>query len=313
MKFHWLNFHVPYACRDSGMCCTAGWPIPVESARVPAIDVAIVQKVIPLRVGPWLSAAADAPDDIGGVLALRDNGHCVFFEAGRSGCAIHEVKPAACVHFPYVCLIDPRGVRVTLSHYCPTAASLLFEHDGDIAIVEGPSPVPEGHVLEGLDARDALPPTATDRPRLMSWEEFTAWEGVHVAQAMVGPMEPGDLTLFDQARAAVPQPWDWPAARPDVEEAWSALVEPMWSRYEGALRRYAAAKIFGSWAAYQGDGLAAVTRVAAIAAAVVRVETARRCAENGQPLDRYTLERAIGQADLLLVHYADPERLATVR
>jgi lysine-N-methylase len=162
VKFFWLNVHVPYACRDSGMCCTAGWPIPVERARVPAIDAAIAQKVIPLRVQPWLSPAADAPDDVGGVLALRDNGHCVFFEAGRSGCAIHEVKPAACVHFPYVCLIDPRGVRVTLSHYCPTAASLLFEHDDDIAIVEGPSPVPDGHVLEGLDARDALPPVLED-------------------------------------------------------------------------------------------------------------------------------------------------------
>ena len=38
VKFFWLNFHLPYACRHSGMCCTSGWPIPVEHARVTAID-----------------------------------------------------------------------------------------------------------------------------------------------------------------------------------------------------------------------------------------------------------------------------------
>ena len=38
VKFFWLNFHLPYACRHSGMCCTSGWPIPVEQARVAAIE-----------------------------------------------------------------------------------------------------------------------------------------------------------------------------------------------------------------------------------------------------------------------------------
>ena len=62
----------------------------------------------------------------------------------------------SCAHFPYVCLIDQRGVHVTLSHYCPTATALLFEHSGPIEIVEGPSPIAELDMLEGLDARDAL-------------------------------------------------------------------------------------------------------------------------------------------------------------
>ena len=38
VKFFWLNFHLPYACRDSGMCCTAGLRHPVERSRVKAIE-----------------------------------------------------------------------------------------------------------------------------------------------------------------------------------------------------------------------------------------------------------------------------------
>src|SRR5687768_7019642 len=138
------------------MCCTSGWPIPIERARVGAIEAAIARDVIPLRVEPWIVADAGAPDDVAAMLAVPDNGHCVFFEAGRPGCSIHAVKPAGCNHFPYLCLIDQRGVHVTLSHYCPTAAALLFEHRGTIEIVEGAAPTGDEEV-EGLDARESLP------------------------------------------------------------------------------------------------------------------------------------------------------------
>ena len=110
---------------------------------------------------PWLVDRANLPEDVAGTLALRDNAHCVFFEAGRPGCAIHDVKPASCAHFPFVCLFDQRGVHVVLSHYCPTSTSLLFEHSGPIEIVEGPSPIADVNMLEGLDAREALPPAAS--------------------------------------------------------------------------------------------------------------------------------------------------------
>ena len=165
MKFFWLNFHLPYACRHSGLCCTSGWPIPVEHARVTAIEESIARDVIPLTVMPWIVPESDMPEDVAGTLALRDNAHCVFFEAGRPGCAIHGVKPASCAHFPFVCLFDQRGVHVTLSHYCPTSTALLFEHSGPIAIVEGPSPLAEVDHVEGLDASEALPPPSrTLRP-----------------------------------------------------------------------------------------------------------------------------------------------------
>ena len=304
----WLNFHVGYACRDSGVCCTSGWPIPVEGERVPAIEAAIAGERIPLRVVPWLTPELEAPGEVAGTLTVMPTGHCVFFEAGRPRCAIHPVKPASCMHFPFICLVDPRGVRVNLSHYCPTAASMLFEHDAPVAIVDGPPPVPDHVAVEGLDARESLPPAVAGR--LLSWDEFDRWERDAIERAAVDVLQADDLARFDHARAAVPAPWTWPAAPPDVASAWSSLVAPAWPRFEAPLRRYAAAKLFASWAVYQGDGLDAVLRGAATAAAVLRIECARQCLALAQPLDRRLLEEAIRQSDLLIVHYADPERLA---
>ena len=319
MKFFWLNFHTAYACRDSGMCCSSGWPIPVERSRVPDIAGAIARDAIPLRVVPWLLDAAVSPDDVAGTLALRPNGHCVFFEAGKPGCSIHAIKPAGCVHFPYACLIDQRGGHVTLSHFCPTAASLLFEHRDPIAIVEGPAPVAGD--LEGLDARASLPPTvakatvgdAANSPRLMTLEELSEWEGDEVLRARIDEWQDEDLDLFERARAAVPAPWSWPDPPNHLADSWYSLVAPSWFRFEDALTRYAAAKIFGSWSLYLGNGTEAAMQTARVAAAVLRIEAARQCCIVGQPLNRESLTEAIRQTDLLLVHYADPSQLAGVR
>jgi Fe-S-cluster containining protein len=311
VKFFWLNFHLPYTCHDSGVCCTSGWPIPVERANVSLIEESIARKVIPLRVEPWLVPAGDPPDDVAGMLAVRDNGHCVFFEAGESGCSIHSVKPAGCVHFPYVCLIDQRGVHVTLSHYCPTAASLLFEHNDPIAIVEGPPPV-VGDSIEGLDARESLPPVLREASsRLMSLDELDAWQRDQVINAKMDDFQSDDVALFDRARVAVPSPWSWPAAPNKAESIWWSLVAPKWHFFSDVLTRYAAAKAYASWALYLGDGIDAAMHSARIAAAVLRVEAARQCGWSGRELDRELLTEAIRQSDLLLVHYADPQLLAT--
>lgn len=136
-------------------------------------------------VQPWLvPAGSDAPPDVAGVLAFGPGGGCVFHapkesrpafstavstangapaDDQRGGCLVHALRPSSCVHFPFVCVSDPRGVHVTLSHYCPTAAALLFDADGPPRKVSGP-PVPVGTVEpEGLDAREALPPVRVSR------------------------------------------------------------------------------------------------------------------------------------------------------
>jgi hypothetical protein len=60
-----------------------------------------------------------------------------------------------------------------------------------------------------------------------------------------------------------------------------------------------------------GDGVDAAMESARIAAAVLRVEAARQCGWSGRELDRELLTEAIRQSDLLLVHYTDPQLLAT--
>ncbi|MEO8681205.1 MAG: YkgJ family cysteine cluster protein [Vicinamibacterales bacterium] len=264
VRYHWLNFHVPYACRNSGACCSSGWPIPIERERAAAV----------LQFKPnselWLVPLSGAPEDVAGTLAIGDNDHCVF-HVGQS-CAIHSAKPSACRHFPYVCLIDQRGVHVTLSHYCPTAASLLFEHDGPIEIVEGPPPIAGLEIPEGLDARESLPPLAS-ATRLMSFQEFSDWETAQIAML-------------------------------------SKRVARDWPVFGNVVARYLAAKLFASWAAYQGDGTDAVLKLVDVAESRLKAEVARQCAAAGRALDADLLKEAIRQSDLFLVHRADSRLLS---
>jgi len=188
MIYRWLNFHLPYACQHSGACCSAGWPIPVEDEHVRQIDRAIAANQVRPLITPWRTKE--------GALANLEDGRCAFFRLPTSvssrqvsspdkrhlptsGCSVYSSRPESCRHFPYVCLIDARGVSVSLSHYCPTAASLLFEHDGPIEIVEGPAPVAGMEIPEGLDARDALPPRESDT-RLMGFDDLSRWEAAQI-------------------------------------------------------------------------------------------------------------------------------------
>jgi hypothetical protein len=207
-----------------------------------------------------------------------------------------------------VCLIDARGVHVTLSHYCPTAASMLFDHVGPIAVVEGPSPVPGRDIPEGLDAREALPPRESPG-RLMTFEALTAWERQIVATPWTATAAVDRAMLFEHARRSVPRPLSWPDPPAHVAATWRDLVEPALGSFAGVVDRYLAAKAFASWAIYAEDGTAAVLRSVAVARAVLEVEAARACARSGTVLDAALLTEAIRQSDLLLVHYADRDRL----
>lgn len=308
MRYFWLNFHVNYACRHSGACC-AGWPIPVERDRVTLIQ--------PLaNHADWLVPAVGAPDDVAGMLALQPGGHCVFH--GDAGCHVYPARPSSCSHFPYLCVIDQRGVHVTLSHYCPTAAAMLFDHDGPIEVVEGPAPPTGLDIPEGLDAREALPPLAAPG-RLMSFAEFSAWEknavgtiGAYGAYGALGAYGT-DRRLFELARAAVPPSHAaWCEAPQHLEDIRARLVAPAWPSFEPVIARYLAAKVFASWAAYlNDDGTTAVLRSVEMARAVLHVEAARQCAHAAQMLDAALLKAAIRRSDLLLVHYADTRVLSS--
>jgi hypothetical protein len=197
----WLSCHVDYACRHSGACCRSGWPLPVEPAVVSAIDEAVVRGRVWTVDGRanWLDDTAGPAAGVAGTFRQIDGG-CIFHApappmtvpatARERYCGVHAALghaalPSSCQHFPRVCLIDDRGVRVSLSHYCPTAASLVVDHDAPVSIVAGPPAVPSRLVPEGLDVRDGLPPRLTDDV-LTDHDGATAWER-HVVATVAGP------------------------------------------------------------------------------------------------------------------------------
>jgi hypothetical protein len=110
-------------------------------------------------------------------------------------------------------VIDPRGVSVTLSHYCPTAASLLADGNGDAialahrsaqredgqreggndaashSIVVNSARFPAHGEYIGLDARTALPPLL--RPgMLLDWNSWWEIERLGVETLLTGGGSP---------------------------------------------------------------------------------------------------------------------------
>ncbi len=135
----------------------------------------------PLDVKTPFAFGDALPEGAAALLAQTCDGVCALYESDARRCALHRVKghdwlPLACQQFPRMCLMDARGMRVTFSHYCPTAAALLFASEQrPLAIVENPSSVRPDVAYEGLDAREALPPLL--RPGvLMDWETVEAFE-----------------------------------------------------------------------------------------------------------------------------------------
>jgi Fe-S-cluster containining protein len=172
-----LSIHADYACRHSGACCTAGWRIPVEPA---CEDRLLLSSLGRTRDSSRLLERGDGLT----VMALAEGGACVAFERGargaRSRCAVHRVLghdalPSACQHFPRAAVTDDIGTFVTLSHFCPTAAGMLFRDDVELSIVEAPASFGSMTEYEGFDARGALPPLLAPG-MLMDLESHHAWE-----------------------------------------------------------------------------------------------------------------------------------------
>jgi Fe-S-cluster containining protein len=181
-----LSLHAAYGCRERGACCTAGWPIPIEADALARAERAIAAGSIdvPASVRMIFVRPADAPAETPALLATHDD-RCVFHaRSGTTRCSLHRALghaalPLACRQFPRISVVDPRGVSITLSHYCPTAAGLL-EAAAPLRIVEGAAGFPMDGEYVGLDVRDALPP-ALRSDMLMDWESWWQWESESVA------------------------------------------------------------------------------------------------------------------------------------
>lgn len=179
-----LSIHADYKCRHSGACCATDWDVPVELPMYRSLEELVRSGA--LRVVPEAGALApfvvepDLPDDAAAIFQRADDGACVFFERGTRLCVVHRdfgesVLPATCKYFPRVALRDARGTSITLSHFCPTAASMLFRDDVPLAIVERPVAFPPAD-YDGLVAgADDLPPLLHPA-MLMDLDGYAAWE-----------------------------------------------------------------------------------------------------------------------------------------
>jgi Fe-S-cluster containining protein len=210
-----LSIHARYGCRSSGACCTAGWAIPVEPQVEEGLRHAWETKR--LRVGAarsvddLLRPAAGLPDRARVLLRHDGRGRCAFFEPPAGNlCAIHRqlghgALPVACRQFPRVALLAPDAVCLTLSHFCPTAADLLFA-DGPCGIVEDPLAFPPRAAYEGLDAREALSPLL--RPGvLMGWDGYRLWEAHAIALLTDASLAPEEALARLEAQAEAARAW----------------------------------------------------------------------------------------------------------
>jgi Fe-S-cluster containining protein len=179
-----LSIHADYRCRHSGACCTADWDVPVElpvyrslNDRVQSGSLRVAPDAEPLS--PFI-VEPDLPDGAAAMLERTPLGECVFFERDSHLCVVHrdageEALPATCRHFPRLAVSDSRGTFVTLSHYCPTAASMLFRDDVSLHIVESPPAFPMAD-YDGLTVtEDDLPPLLSPS-MLMDSTGYSAWE-----------------------------------------------------------------------------------------------------------------------------------------
>jgi hypothetical protein len=348
-----LAFHAGYACRSAGACCTAGWTIPVEKR----VYETLVVHFGPKAPAQQLFARGPMPDGAAAVLERTAAGDCVFFEADKGRlCAIHRelgpsLLPAACRQFPRVVLDDARGMMISLSHFCPTAAALLMDPSLP-QIVRAPASLAiDG--LEGLDARGVMPPLLR-HGMLTDMDGYDAWErssiallgrtGVTAAQAVAAIAEatsviqswrPGGISLrqlverelhvasgaeadedldADERRArlawsSVPEGLAAPGPFEAFRSTWPDVAK-WWKGIDAIVRRYLASRLFGNWIAYYGAGLHDVVEYLRITLSVLKMEAARAHARSSPSSSPWqTLNEAVRNADLLLVHLSDTRRL----
>ena len=256
-----LSFQAAYRCRHSGACCTAPWPIVLEDGHA--------ERLRAHGLGATLTARHT---NAGTIVGRTGSGACVFYEPqGLERCRVHrhagpELLPSACRNFPRVALRDGRGLFVTLSSYCPTAASLLLDAE-DISIVSAPPPVTLQGAVEGLDATNVLPPLLR-AGMLMDFEGYDAWER-HAVAVLADPAHtPRAAVTVIRAATAAACTWRPGSATLAVwvADAFERARDIHWRNEEPGgpldppIKAFLASHLFASWAAYQEGGLAAIVR-----------------------------------------------------
>lgn len=184
-----LGLHADFACQSCGRCCTQ-WNIAIDRQAHETLTAALLQgRLTPPAGRPADPAHCFLPSpassaDRAATIRMTDAG-CNFLEPGPRGlCAVHrQLGPGAlpwpCRLFPRLSVITPAGAWLTLSHYCPTVAAMLFREDladaDALRIVRNPPAFPLSFGYGGLDARRHAPPLLAPGV-LLTWDAYAAWE-----------------------------------------------------------------------------------------------------------------------------------------
>jgi hypothetical protein len=168
------------------------------------------------------------PGEAAAIFERTDRGACVFLHPSTRLCIVHRdlgegALPATCRFFPRVALRDARGTSITLSHYCPTAASMLFRDDVPLAIVAGPAAFPRADYEGLLVGAEDLPPLLTPT-MLMDLDGYSAWER-HMVRRCTAEASPEAIlaTLTSDARTLR----RWKPGRTALADAVGALTGPL--------------------------------------------------------------------------------------
>lgn len=210
MTVYALSIHADYRCRHSGVCCSSDWDVPVELGVFHDLDDLLKRGRLAVAAPGAENAPPlvtdDLPDDTGAMLSRTDQGACVFFHGGSRLCVVHRdhgaaMLPATCRHYPRLAVRDPRGTFISLTHYCPTAAAMLFRDDVPVEIVASPPAFPEGD-YEGLDVGSGDWPPLLHPRMLMDFEGYTAWER-HMVARCADPVSSPESVLATLTRDAM--------------------------------------------------------------------------------------------------------------
>lgn len=152
---------------------------------------------------------SELPAHAAAILGRTEAGTCVFFHGASRLCVVHRdlgepALAATCRHFPRIAVRDRRGTFVNLSHFCPTAAAMLFRADVPLEIVSGPPAFPDRD-YDGLSVRDDDYPPLLHPRMLMDHDGYAAWEAHMVGRCVDGARAPESVlaTLTrDAARLA---------------------------------------------------------------------------------------------------------------
>jgi hypothetical protein len=326
-----LSMHATYRCEHAGACCTAGWTIPVErplrarlggaSALVPAPDGTchqydgaarrcrihrnIGEGALPIacRVFPRLALT----DERGTFVTLS------HFCATAAQQLVQHRMPLEIVEGPPA---FPAGATYDGLDACGQWPPLIKP---DLAFDLAGYDAWERFIIrtcarEELDVDGALDRIATAAERVRAWRP-----GSGTLAACVGAAEAEDTADPDAAAryAAWRATGGWRTA---VDAATTRAAgegqRPPAPRLDltigprdGVVRRYVAARAFGSWSAYQASDIRTMVAELVVCASVLTTEAARLARSAGRPLDDTLTIAAVRAADGLLVHGVDRARL----